>query len=116
MFKRSTIAAIFALLAAPTMVQAQQTETYAYDVHGRLTGVTRATGSTSQITTYVLDKVDNRTSRAVAAPTSGLMSAPPEATQSRAPAEVQATPQDAQGEDGRTEVAPDVLSSSGGAQ
>jgi hypothetical protein len=41
---RSVIAFVLAL---PTMAQAQQTETYAYDVHGRLTGVTRTTGGSS---------------------------------------------------------------------
>ncbi|MFY0398054.1 MULTISPECIES: hypothetical protein [Brevundimonas] len=91
-----------------TSASAQQTQTYAYDVHGRLTGVTRTTGSTGQATTYVLDKADNRTSRAVAAPTSGLMSLPQETEQSQAPAEVQAVPKGDQGEDGDLEAVRDA--------
>jgi len=63
------------LAAAATSASAQQTQTYAYDVHGRLTGVTRTTGSTSQTTTYVLDKADNRTSRATGASTTTLTTA-----------------------------------------
>lgn len=104
------------MVAAATSASAQQTQTYAYDVHGRLTGVTRTTGSSSQTTSYVLDKADNRTSRAVSAPTSGLMSSPPEATQSQAPAPApaQAAPQGDQGEDEQSEVVPDALSNSGG--
>lgn|GEM_PF-6462357 len=67
---RSVIAFVLAL---PTMAQAQQTETYAYDVHGRLTGVTRTTGGSSQTTTYSLDKADNRSSRTVGTPSSARM-------------------------------------------
>lgn len=65
------------LAAASTSVSAQQTQIYAYDVHGRLTGVTRTTGSTSQTTTYVLDKADNRTSRATGAATTAAASLAP---------------------------------------
>jgi len=65
------------LAAAATSASAQQTQTYAYDVHGRLTGVTRTTGSTSQTTTYVLDKADNRTSRATGAATIAAASLTP---------------------------------------
>jgi len=57
------------LAATAASASAQQTQTYAYDVHGRLTGVTRTTGSANQTTTYVLDKADNRTSRATGAST-----------------------------------------------
>ena len=107
-------AAVLAVTA--TSASAQQTQTYAYDVHGRLTGVTRTTGSSSQTTSYVLDKADNRTSRAVAAPSSGLMSAPPETTQSQAPAKIQTSPEGSQAEDGQADVTPAVLSDSGGVQ
>lgn len=74
MFKRSAIAAVFALLAAPTMVQAQQTEAYFYDVHGRLQAMTRAPTSGGNRTRYGLDNADNRSSRnvdAVVAPVWG---------------------------------------------
>ena len=108
------VAAVLAVIA--TSASAQQTQTYAYDVHGRLTGVTRMTGSSSQTTTYVLDKADNRTSRAVSAPTSGLMRSPQEATQSQTPAEIQTTPEVAQVENGQADVTPDALSNSGGVQ
>lgn len=104
------------LAAAATSASAQQTQTYAYDVHGRLTGVTRTTGSASQTTTYVLDKADNRTSRAVSAPASGLMSSPQETEQSQASAEAQAAPQVGQGEDGEFEIAPGASPNSEGAQ
>lgn len=43
--------------------QAQEAQTYSYDVHGRLTAVTRSTGATSRTTTYTLDNADNRTQR-----------------------------------------------------
>lgn len=46
----------------------QQSQTFTYDVHGRLTAVTRTTGSTTQTTTYGLDAADNRTSRLLGAP------------------------------------------------
>lgn len=73
MFKRSAIAAVFALLAAPTMVEAQQTEAYFYDVHGRLQAMTRAPASGGNRTRYGMDNADNRSSRnieAATAPTS----------------------------------------------
>ncbi|MGX1747963.1 MULTISPECIES: hypothetical protein [unclassified Brevundimonas] len=97
-------AAVLAVVA--TSASAQQTQTYAYDVHGRLTGVTRTTGSTSQATTYVLDKADNRTGRATGAPVSGLMSPPQGTEQSQAPGEAWAEPQGGQDEEGEFEVAP----------
>lgn len=84
--RRVSWSVIAFVLALPTMAQAQQTETYAYDVHGRLTGVTRTTGGSSQTTTYALDKADNRTSRAVSAPSSARMSSSTEEAQDPAPA------------------------------
>lgn len=53
---------------AATAASAQQIQTFTYDVHGRLTETTRSSGGTSQTTSYGLDKVDNRTSRTVSAP------------------------------------------------
>lgn len=44
-------------------VEAQETQTYAYDVHGRLVSVSRATGALGSVTTYALDNADNRTAR-----------------------------------------------------
>jgi len=105
MIGRTALVGAAVLAVTATSASAQQTQTYAYDVHGRLTGVTRTTGSTSQTTTYVLDKADNRTSRAVSAPASGLMRSSQETEQSQAPAEVQTEPQDDRGEDGDLEAA-----------
>jgi YD repeat-containing protein len=69
---RSAVGAgLFVVLAAGA-TSAQQTQTYTYDVHGRLTGVTRTTGPMSQTTTYVLDKADNRTSRTTGASAAAL--------------------------------------------
>lgn len=104
MIGRIALGGAAVLAAAATSASAQQTQAYAYDVHGRLTGVTRTTGSTNQTTTYVLDKADNRTSRAVSAPASGLMSSPQETEQSQTPPEAQAEPQDDRGEDGNLEA------------
>lgn len=104
---RTALVGAAVLAAAATSASAQQTQTYAYDVHGRLTGVTRTTSSTSQTTTYVLDKADNRTSRAVSALTSGLMSSPTETAQRRAAAETQAALQGYQDDDGDFEVVRD---------
>ena len=65
MFLRSAVAAVFALLAAPSLVQAQQTEAYFYDVHGRVQAVTRAPANGGARTLYSLDNADNRDSRSV---------------------------------------------------
>lgn len=46
---------------------AQETQTYNYDVHGRLTGVTRTAGAAVRSTTYSLDNANNRTQRATSA-------------------------------------------------
>ena len=46
---------------------AQQTQTYAYDVHGRLIATNREVGADVRSTSYGLDKADNRTSRAIEA-------------------------------------------------
>lgn len=78
MIDRIALLGAVILAAAATSASAQQTQTYAYDVHGRLAGVIRTTSSTSQTTTYVLDKVDNRTSRIVSAPNSAQAVLPSE--------------------------------------
>lgn len=79
-----------ALAAAATSASAQQTQTYAYDVHGRLTDVTRSGGGSTQTTSYVLDKADNRANRTTGAPAAGR------STANAAPAEG-ADPQGARG-------------------
>lgn len=73
MMGRTTFLGAAVLAAITASVSAQQTQTYAYDVHGRLTGVTRTTGSAAQTTTYALDKANNRTSRATGASTTTFM-------------------------------------------
>lgn len=81
--KRCVPGALIGLVGAASLALvapaawAQQTQTFAYDVHGRLTGVTRTTGASSQTTTYGLDNADNRTSRVVSAPGGGGMAALP---------------------------------------
>ena len=67
--RKSVLGAVI-LMAAGTPGYAQEVQSYQYDVHGRLTSVTRTTGSTNQTTTYALDKADNRTSRSTGAATS----------------------------------------------
>lgn len=62
-----SVAALVALATCASEAFAQETQSYTYDVHGRLTAVTRTTASTAQTTTYGLDDADNRTSRSVAA-------------------------------------------------
>lgn len=47
---------------------AQQTQTYTYDVHGRLMTVSRDSGSNVQVTSYGIDNADNRASRVVTSP------------------------------------------------
>lgn len=114
MFNR--IMLVGALMAAATSAQAQETETYNYSVQGRLTNVFRATGSTSQTTTYVLDKANNRTSRVVNAPASGLMSAPSEQAQNSYHAVIQAVPVSETVKSEQQEVVPPPSSNSGDAQ
>lgn len=55
------IACVVVVLA--TSVQAQQTQTYFYDVHGRLTATTRAPANGGYRTLYGLDATDNRSAR-----------------------------------------------------
>ena len=72
-------AAAAAFIVGASAASAQETQTYAYDVHGRLTAVTRTTASTTRTTTYTLDKADNRTSRLLGAPTASAAMAAPDA-------------------------------------
>lgn len=65
MFLRSAVAAVFALLAAPTVTKAQQTEAYFYDVHGRVQAVTRAPANGGSRTRYSLDSADNRDNKII---------------------------------------------------
>ena len=66
---------------------AQQTQIYAYDVHGRLIATSRENGADVRSTTYGLDKADNRTSRVIeAAP------AARSAATAQAPSEASAPP------------------------
>lgn len=59
------------LLGVASTAQAQQVQTYDYDVHGRLVSVSSTTAGATQTTTYSLDGADNR-SKVVA--TSGTTS------------------------------------------
>lgn len=63
MLLRSAVAVAFGLLAAPQTAQAQQTEAYFYDVHGRVQAVTRAPANGGYRTLYTLDDANNRSSR-----------------------------------------------------
>jgi len=86
---------------------AQETQAYTYDVHGRLITVVRTSGATSQTTTYVLDKADNRTTRSVGAVTTGLLAA----NNALEAPEEQATQQPAPspaGEESETSAEPDL--------
>lgn len=110
MIGRTAVLGVAVLAATAASASAQQTQTYAYDVHGRLTGVTRTTGSASQTTTYVLDKADNRTSRATGASTTAftnpaqVQSVDPRETSAELEAEAPAPP-----ETGTPSTSPDAL-------
>lgn len=56
--------ALAAFLACAGPASAQETQAYAYDVHGRLMSVHRDTPASAQVTRYGLDEADNRTERA----------------------------------------------------
>lgn len=56
---------IVLVLATPALAAAE-TQTYRYDVHGRLVAVTRATTAATRTTTYGLDDANNRTVRTTA--------------------------------------------------
>lgn len=113
--RKSVLGAVM-LMAAGTTGYAQEVQSYQYDVHGRLTSVTRTTGSTSQTTTYVLDKANNRTSRAASAPTSSSMSLSKEEGQSQNSADTQTVPEAVHVEGTQEEVSPVVLPNRGGVQ
>ena len=75
--KTSWFIGLCGLIAVPCAASAQEVQTYSYDVHGRLTAVTRVKAGATQTTTYGLDDVDNRTVRDVSAPVSGFSSVEP---------------------------------------
>lgn len=77
--------ALFALWAAvsPGAAHAQSTtQTYSYDVHGRLVAVTTGTGGS----TYTYDNAHNRISRSQSAPGGGAMAATQPLARETAPA------------------------------
>lgn len=76
MILKVTVLAGLVVASVATTAFAQQTQTYSYDVHGRLTSTTRTTGASNQSTTYTLDKANNRTSRAVSTASTMLASDP----------------------------------------
>ena len=52
------------IAAAPALVMAAETIAYRYDARGRLVEVKRIVGAGAPVvTTYVLDKADNRTAK-----------------------------------------------------
>jgi len=71
---------------------AQQTQTYAYDVHGRLIATSRENDVDVRSTTYGFDKADNRTSRAIEAAPAARSAATVQAR-----SEVAASPSDGNG-------------------
>jgi len=66
-------------LGLASAAMAQETQTYTYDVHGRLTRVARAVGTTTRTTNYALDNADGRTQRATTVTTSAGLTAQAEA-------------------------------------
>jgi YD repeat-containing protein len=94
-------------LAVPSTASAQQVQTFTYDVHGRLTATTRTTDSSSQTTTYALDKADNRTTRSVGAVTTGLLAADNALEAAEEQAAQQPAPSPA-GEESETSAEPDL--------
>lgn len=64
---KSAVGAAVLLAAVAGSAAAQETQTYAYDVHGRLVSVARTTATSGNTTTYVLDNADNRSARTTTA-------------------------------------------------
>jgi len=73
------VCASAAMLGAADSVLAQEVQTYAYDVHGRLINVSRTGGSENSATVYVLDNADNRSSRVTTASPSMTEGSPSDA-------------------------------------
>lgn len=57
------VVAVVGLLGWASIAQGQQTQTYFYDVHGRLTATTKAPVNGGYRTLYGLDPADNRIAR-----------------------------------------------------
>jgi hypothetical protein len=57
------VLAALALAGSPFSAQAQQTEAYFYDVHGRLQAAVQAPTVGGSVSRYSLDSADNRTLR-----------------------------------------------------
>lgn len=71
------LVAAAAAMSCAAQAAAQETQAYAYDVHGRLTRVERTQGTTVRTTNYAIDDANNRTSRAIASTTSSSAVATP---------------------------------------
>lgn len=61
--RRAVVLAALAGLAVVPTAAAQQTETFFYDVHGRLQAATKAPAVGGSVSRYGLDEADNRTGR-----------------------------------------------------
>ena len=59
-------ACLISVSSLAVMVVAAETQTYRYDVHGRLIAVTRASTAATRATTYGLDDANNRIGRTTA--------------------------------------------------
>ncbi len=53
------------LVGIPPSAFAQEATTFQYDVHGRLTAITRSSGGSGSTSTYTYDPADNRTNRTI---------------------------------------------------
>lgn len=73
------VCASAAVLGVADSVLAQEVQTYAYDVHGRLVHVSRTGGVENSATAYVLDDADNRSSRTTTASPSMTEGSPSDA-------------------------------------
>lgn len=56
-------AVLAAAIGSARETPAQETQTYTYDVHGRLLAVARNQGAAGRTTSYTLDDADNRVGR-----------------------------------------------------
>lgn len=67
----------FVLVSLPALAAAQVAQTFSYDAHGRLTGVTTAGSAGTNTAAYVYDDADNRTSRSQTGTAAYATLAPP---------------------------------------